>query len=602
MQDYIRYNRYIQNQYSLIRLACFAVGIRERISANPSCRAREVPVFLRPVRLRIVAKGAMEEPLVFRVRKDRCSAEWDAAIRKPRPSFPRSKEADSMLALRAPLITAFAVCHGLAVFVAAQAPNNSYPTRPVVADVVVTGNRAVSEQFIRFQLKTRPARAYDPQQVQADVHRLASTQRFRDVQSSIQEGPEGVTVIFHVFERATVEEIHFIGNRAVGFSDRSLKKKLDFKIGDPLNRFAIEEGRRKLEELYRSKGFTKAQVFIRDMPPKYNAVAYEINEGHLERIRAVRFIGNEIASDGRLKTQIQSKPGFLLYFFRGKVDINKINDDVQRLTAYYRSLGFFNARVGRELEFDDSGKWLTVTFVITEGPRYRIGQVSFVGNKKFTNAELMEKLYLQSGEYFDQRDMNHDVTALRDLYGSQGHIFAEVKADPRFLEEPGTLNLVYDIQEGGVWKIGKVNVHIKGDNPHTRERVVLNIVNLRPGEIADSRKIRNSKLLLTRSQLFLNDPTRGAVPRVEIKPPELQKLEKIAQRGGSSPQPTTFRGQNPPASSTIFRGQNPSSRPPHPRPAYSTNPANYSGTPAPQPSRQSVPPMSARYSTTVYYR
>ena len=32
-------------------------------------------------------------------------------------------------------------------------------------------------------------------------------------------------------------------------------------------------------------------------------------------------------------------------------------------------LGYFNARIGRELEFSDSGKWLTITFVIDEGPR-----------------------------------------------------------------------------------------------------------------------------------------------------------------------------------------------------------------------------------------
>ena len=34
---------------------------------------------------------------------------------------------------------------------------------------------------------------------------------------------------------------------------------------------------------------------------------------------------------------------------RGKVDRSKIEADVAKLTAYYRSFGFFKARIGREL-------------------------------------------------------------------------------------------------------------------------------------------------------------------------------------------------------------------------------------------------------------
>ena len=60
----------------------------------------------------------------------------------------------------------------------------------------------------------------------------------------------------------------------------------------------------------------------------------------------VNFIGNSIASGDRLKTQIQSKPPFL-YLFKGELDRKQVDEDVERLTAYYRGLGFFRARIGR---------------------------------------------------------------------------------------------------------------------------------------------------------------------------------------------------------------------------------------------------------------
>lgn len=79
------------------------------------------------------------------------------------------------------------------------------------------------------------------------------------------------------------------------------------------------------------------------------------------------FEGNTISSDGVLKTQ--SKPGYFYYLFGGKVDRNKIDADVQTLTAYYRDLGYFRARISRTLDYDEEGKWLALKFIIDEGPR-----------------------------------------------------------------------------------------------------------------------------------------------------------------------------------------------------------------------------------------
>ena len=89
--------------------------------------------------------------------------------------------------------------------------------------------------------------------------------------------------------------------------------------------------------------------------------------------------------------------------------------------------------------------------------------------------------------------MNRDVNSLRDTYGGKGHIFADIKADPRFLEEPGQLDLVYKIKEGGVWRAAEINMHIDGEHPHTRESVVLNRVSVRPGDILDTREAASQR-------------------------------------------------------------------------------------------------------------
>jgi outer membrane protein insertion porin family len=190
-------------------------------------------------------------------------------------------------------------------------------------------------------------------------------------------------------------------------------------------------------------------------------------------------------------------------------------------------------------DYDDSGQWLTLTFVIDEGPRYRVGSVSVVGNKKYDSEALLEFLTLKEGEYFHQETMLRDENALRDLYGGRGHIFADINASLRFREEPGALDLVYQIEEGEMFRVGKINIHVAGESAHTRRDVILNRLSLQPGDIVDIREVRASERRLKASQLFVTNPAEGTPPRIVIRPPDLAEAASMAQKQGG------YRGQSP---------------------------------------------------------
>jgi outer membrane protein insertion porin family len=413
----------------------------------------------------------------------------------------------------------------------------------LVVDVVIEGEYTSKDYEIQKHIHTRKDREFDADVLQGDVRRLVTSGLFRDVKTYTEQAPGGVIVRFKVFERPRIKEIKFLGNR--GFSDKKLKKEIGVKEGDPLNAYAAEESRRKIEELYHTSGFPKATaaIFEGDKPGDRGLV-FLINEGQLERISSVTFAGNTIASDPQLRTKIQSKPGWFWYLFGGKVDRTKIDADAQTITAYYRSLGYFRARVSRSLDYDDNGKWLKLTFIIDEGPRYKVRNVSIEGVTKFSPEPLAKFMELKSGEYFNQSESNKDLNTLTDLYGSQGHVFADVQADLRFLEEPGTLDVAYRIKEGEVFRVGEINVKIAGEFPHTKQTVVLNRVSLRPGDIIDTREVRNSERRLKASQLFAGNPGQndGEPPRIVVRPPDLNSLSGIA---AAPPPQETVRGQEP---------------------------------------------------------
>lgn len=423
----------------------------------------------------------------------------------------------------------------------------------LVVDVLIRGEHSSKDYEIQKHIHTRKDREFDADVVQGDVRRLVTSGLFKDVKTYIEQAEGGVVVIFEVFERPRIREIKFLGNH--GFSDKKLKKEIGVKEKDPLNTYSAEESRRKIEDLYRTGGFSKATVaiFEGDKPGDKDLI-FLINEGQLERISQVTFTGNTIASDQVLKTKIQSKPGWFWYLFGGKVDRSKIEGDRETLTAYYRSLGYFRARVSRTLDYDDDSKWLKLTFIIDEGPRYKVRNVSIEGSTKFAGEPLLKFLQLKGGEYFNQSEQLKDVNTLIDLYGSQGHVFADIQPDIRYLEEPATIDVAYRIKEGDVFKVSEINVHIAGEFPHTKQTVVLNRVSLRPGDTIDTREVRNSERRLKASQLFAGTQNDGEPPRVQVRPPDLNSLKD------------TIRGQEPESGPIVPIGQAARSATPIPAP------------------------------------
>lgn len=436
----------------------------------------------------------------------------------------------------------------------AQVPDELLGDRNV-AEVRLMGHRNVSEKDIRAQINTRAGRPFDPVLAQKDVRALVATRKFFDVRVRTQPGPAPgtVIVIFEVVEFPKLGFIHFVGNDTI--KTKILLKECGLKEGDSYSLSSVDEARQKIETFYREHGYNQVRVEVRKgMDPKDGGAAFVIHEGPPQKVWSVNFIGNEIASDARLQTQIESKPG-ILKFFKGYVDTRKIDEDVVRLTAYYRSLGYFKARIGRELKYDDNGKWLYLTFVIDEGPRFTVRSVSFSGNTLFTEEQLRPLVELNQGDQFDQAKMNKSVAALTDAYGGVGYVMANVQASPRTLESEPELDLVYEIKEGARYRIGKINVTISGDNPHTRKEVALNRLSFRPGEIADIRKIRDSERRLRASACFANDPARGIRPSIVFNKATDDKEERTA-----APKPRSVRGQSPDEASY---------QPPQPDPAHS---------------------------------
>ena len=396
-----------------------------------------------------------------------------------------------------------------------------------VSEIRIIGNDTIDTAQIAGQLKTKVGRRFNRSIVQQDVRRLGNLNWFVDVKSFHETTPQGKVVIFQVVERPTIRYVAYVGNEKI--TSKRLAKETALESGGAVDPYAVEEGRRKIKELYQTFGFHKVQVTILEgSDPTDHGIVYLINEGVAQKVWDVTFIGNQFVSDSRLETIVKSKPSWFkvnsqipgINFKMGALHRDQLKTDIEQLTAYYRSFGFFQAKVSRKIEFNEKGNWAYITFIVDEGPRYNVRNVRFLGNTKFEGEAMAAAAKLTAGQPFEQSKVQRDTMWLQELYGSHGYVFADVRPEPVFLEEPGEVDLLYHIDEGEQFRVGRIFVNIGGENPHTRVQVALNRLSLRPGDIMDIRELKASERRLLASSLFHTDAASGVRPKITYRIPD----------------------------------------------------------------------------------
>ena len=269
-----------------------------------------------------------------------------------------------------------------------------------VLDIRLLGNDKLSREKVLANIGTRIDRPFDQATFEKDVRKLSSKNWFVHVRPKTERVAGGILITLEVVERPVLQYVQYYGNKKI--KPKTLAKETGLKKGDSLDPYAVQDGARKIESFYQGKGFNDVKVsVIEGTKPGDRGARYVINEGRVQKFSTINFVGNSpsVAPDGRLRTLVQSKKLFL-GLFKGQVDRKKIEEDVEKLTNYYRSLGFFKATVSRDYEFNENEDRMELTFHIVEGPRYRVGNISFIGNKVYPEEAFNQNLKLKPGDYF----------------------------------------------------------------------------------------------------------------------------------------------------------------------------------------------------------
>ncbi len=382
------------------------------------------------------------------------------------------------------------------------------PDGMTIRRVEIVGLKAVSEAYVRRILKTRQEQPLSRRQVEEDVRELLRSRKFLAAfaTTSVEEGQ--AVVVFNVQEKPAIVSVEIEGNKR--FTNEELYE-LTPAAGAVLDVYEVNRARDDILQKYRQKGYYYAEVIIdQALLQAENRVVYRITEGPRVKVRHIRYEGARSFSPRRLGSRVETKT-YIWIFRVGALDEEQAERDALALQKFYHDEGFLDARVGYRLDFDPIQRSdLDLVFVIEEGPRYRIKEITFEGNTVFTESRLAAELKLAPGKFARDETLQQDIKRIRDLYGEIGYVAADVDTRLDFVEEPGQVILRYTINENNRSRFGRITIR---GNRQTRDEVIRRELRFYPGEYYNTVEARKAEQRLRETGLFKSEG-------VEIRPLE----------------------------------------------------------------------------------
>jgi outer membrane protein insertion porin family len=405
-------------------------------------------------------------------------------------------------------------------------PAFSAPATPqILCQTVVIGNRRIPKDSILARLYSRPGDAYDPVVVERDFNSLWNTGYFDDVRIEKVDEPTCVQLNIYVRERPTIREILYKGLNAVTESDvleRNKKAKVSLSVESQYDPTKVKRAEVVLQELLAEHGhqFATIKTEVKTLPPAAVSLTFIVKEGPTVKVGKITFDGNKSLSDRELIASMKNlKPIgiphsiILENLFAKTFDASKLDEDAERVRYAYRDKGYYQALTGEPQTHirnsgginpftfhPNTGKSIDIIIPVEEGDRYRLGGITFSGNKEYPNSKALRAQFaLKDGDYFNTSLFSKGLDALRKAYSGGGFINMVGTPQPRVDEAKKIIYMNIDVDEGKKYYISRIEFT---GNTITRDKVIRREMLVEEGAVYNSQLVDLSLLRLNQLNYF----------------------------------------------------------------------------------------------------
>ncbi len=346
----------------------------------------------------------------------------------------------------------------------------SLPLRAeVIENIIINGNKRVSDNTIKIYGEINQIKKYTQSNANQILKNLYDTGFFENIIISF----ENKNLIINVKEYPTINQLIIIGEKTKKFEDQ-IRKIILTKEKKSFNKSNLAKDVNLIKSLYSSLGynFVNIETKLKKIDEDNFDLLIEIERGNKTKISKISFIGNNNVRTKRLKSVIASEENkFWKVISRNTVfSENLINLDIRLLNNYYKSLGFYDAKISSNLAKLIDAENAELIYSIDEGKRYSIGRISTNVDEVFDKKIFfpLNKTYKKfAGEYYSPFKVKEILEEIDELIAINDLQFVEHNVQEKINED--TIDIVFNIFEGNKELVERINVR---GNTVTNEDVI----------------------------------------------------------------------------------------------------------------------------------
>ena len=412
----------------------------------------------------------------------------------------------------------------------------------ILGGISVTGLVKFSEETVKVFTGLRNGQTIKlpGDKLTSAIKKLYESKQFSNVDVYLAR-LDGNTVYlqFDVQELPMLNEVSIVGIKKS--KAKELLKEAELKEGAMVTDNLVVTTKNYFTKKYTDKGFLKTKVTLdtRKDSSDINVVNMNvfIDKGSKIKIKDINFTGNEALSDKKLKKAMSNtKEKFLGRFWKGSKYIeDEYQEDLESILDKYSRLGYRDARILSEgISWNDDNT-IDINIELEEGKQYRFSEIVFVGNKEYTDDELMKVLRIDKGDVYNGAVLKERVKGdgsptsedLSTLYQDSGFLFSQVNAVETKVEND-SITVEIRIREDEKARIRKVTV---SGNDKTNDHVIFRELRVKPGDLFSRSNIIRSIREIGQLGFFDQNVTPDVVPDYTNKTADINF--NVVEKGGS---------------------------------------------------------------------
>ncbi|MFR9580774.1 MAG: POTRA domain-containing protein, partial [Rikenellaceae bacterium] len=324
------------------------------------------------------------------------------------------------------------------------------------------------------------------------IKKMWGQKRYSDVKIGAELDGGDVTLDIYIKERPRVLNWYVTGVRDGQRTD--IVDELKLKRNSELSDYAIEKNVHRIKEYFKEKGFRNTTVDVEiendEKRPHMVNVTFAVTRNERVKIEEITFEDNNVFSDKQLRKELKKTHKKSINFFKSaKLKDKEYEADKDLIIEYYNSKGYRNAAIISDSIYNINDKRIGINIKVSEGNKYYIRNISWVGNSLYDTEQLEAMFGVESGDTYDKksmykrlgvgRDANPEEMSILSLYQNEGYLMSQI--DPaEVIVGRDSIDLELKIFEGKQFTINKVTI---SGNSRVDDEVVRRELYTRPGEL-----------------------------------------------------------------------------------------------------------------------